>query len=139
MEDKTMGKAGGACTIRLFSPLQGWFYDEEGDCKSLSGGALYGYHRQIRRALREDWIQGQEAGLAEYLPEGPLKEKVVRMHPSIDIWLCRVWGLRIVECTQALSAGEIEELKREWHGQMNDGWGEGFAQQGIECDTGCRL
>ncbi len=143
-EDKMAGnegerQPGGACTVRLFSPLKGWFYDAEGYCTELSGGALYGYDREIQKALGEDWIQREEGGLAKYLPEGPLKEKVARMYPSIDIWLCSAWGVLTVECTQELLAEEVRELKQEWLGQMNDGWGEGFAQQGIDCGFGSRL
>lgn len=140
MERKEGQKAAGAgVTVRLFSPLEGWFYDEEDFCIPLSSGGLNGYHRQIQSALKEDWIQEKEAGLAEYLPEGPLKEKVARMHPSIEVWHCGVWGVLTVECTQELSAAGLAELKKEWHGQMNDGWGEVFAQQEMEVDINCRL
>lgn len=139
LEKAGMQGGGEDYSVRLFSPLEGWFYDEEDFCKPLSGGALYGYHRQICRALKGDWIQEKEGGLAGYLPEGSLKEKVVRMHPSIEVWRCSAWGVLTVECTQVLSTSELAELKKEWQGQMNDGWGEAFAQQEIDVDIGCRL
>ena len=66
--------------MRLYSPLVGAFYDSENHCTSMDGYALGGYDWTIRKALEKDWIQESKAGLAEYLDEGPLKEKVVSMN-----------------------------------------------------------
>ena len=105
----------------------------------MDGYALSGYDWTIKKALEKDWIQESRAGLAEYLDEGPLKEKVVSMHPAVEVWNYCLWGVLKVECREELSPEETERLKSEWYGQMADGWGEGFVQQDIECEEGCRL
>lgn len=125
--------------MRLYSPLVGAFYDSEDHCTSMDGYALSGYDWTIKKALEKDWIQESRAGLAEYLDEGPLKEKIVSMHPVVEVWNYCLWGVLKVECREELSLEETERLKSEWYGQMADGWGEGFVQQDIECEEGCRL
>ena len=125
--------------MRLYSPLVGAFYDSEDHCTSMDGYALGGYDWTIRKALEKDWIQKSRAGLAEYLDEGPLKEKVISMHPAVEVWNYCLWGVLQVECREALSPEETERLKSQWYGQMTDGWGEGFVQQDIECEEECRL
>lgn len=125
--------------MRLYSPLMGIFYDSEDNDTTFDGYALKGYDRSIKEAVKQDWIAESRAGLAEYLEEGPLKEKIVRMHPAVDAWNYCLWGVLEVECREALSPEETEQLKREWYGQMTDGWGEGFVQQEIECEEGCKL
>lgn len=125
--------------MRLYIPLVGGFYDSEDHYMSMDGCALRGYDWTIKKALEKDWIQERRAGLAEYLDEGSLKEKVVSMHPAVEVWDDRLWGVLKVECREALSPEETERLKQEWYGQMADGWGEGFVQREIECEEGCRL
>ena len=125
--------------MRLYSPLVGGFYDSEDYYTSMDGYALSGYDWTIRKALEEELLEEGRQGLAVYLDEGPLKEKVLSMRPAVDIWKYRLWGVLEVECREELSPEETEELKREWYGQMADGWGEGFVQQDIECEEGCRL
>ena len=61
------------------------------------------------------------------------------MHPAVEVWDYRLWGVLKVGCREALSLEETERLKQEWYGQMTDGWGEGFVQRAIECEEGCRL
>lgn len=61
------------------------------------------------------------------------------MHPAVEVWNYCLWGVLQVECREALSPEETERLKSQWYGQMTDGWGEGFVQQDIECEEGCRL
>ena len=125
--------------MRLYSPLVGGFYDSEDYYTSMDGYALSGYDWTIRKALEEELLEEGRPGLAVYLDEGPLKEKVLSMRPAVEIWNYRLWGVLEAECREELSPEETEELKREWYGQMADGWGEGFVQQDIECEEGCRL
>lgn len=125
--------------LRLYSPLMGMFYDGDDGYTTFDGHALKGYERTIRKAVENDWIAEQEAGLAEYLDEGPLKEKIIRMCPAVDVWEYSLWGVLEVECREELSPEETERLKSEWYGQMADGWGEGFVQREIESEEGCRL
>lgn len=125
--------------IKLYSPLTGSFYDSEDHGKLLSSGALYGYKREIQKALEKDWIQQREKGLAEFIGNPELKGRIASMHPSVEAWWYSLWSVLEVKCQGALSPEELEALKDEWHGQMTDGWGEAFAQDAIDCDEGCRL
>lgn len=125
--------------IKLYSPLTGSFYDSEGYGRPLSSGALYGYKRELQKALEKDWIEQKERGLAEYLSAPALRERIISMHPSVEAWQYSLWSVLAVKCHGALSAGELEALKDEWHGQMTDGWGESFAEDAIDCDEGCCL
>lgn len=108
-------------TMRLYSPLVGGLYDSEDHCTTMDGYALRGYDWTIRKALKEELLEEGRPGLARYLDEGPLKEKVLGMHPAVEIWNYSLWGVLEVECREALSPEETEELKREWYGQMTDG------------------
>lgn len=135
-----MGSADKEITeMRLFSPLTGSFYDSENYFKPLSGGALYGYEYEIREALEKDWIKQGEKGLGEFLRDPVLKERIVSMYPSVDVWQYSLWGVLEIKCRGALSPEELGVLKDEWHGQMTDGWGETFAQDAIDCGEDCRL
>ncbi len=125
--------------MRLYSPLVGAFYDSEDHCTSMDGYALRGYDWRIKKALENDLTEEGRPGLAKYLDEGPLKEKVISMHPAVEVWDYCLWGVLEVECREELSPMETERLKSEWYGQMADGWGEGFVQRDIDCEEECRL
>ena len=125
--------------IKLYSPLTGSFFDAEGDGKRMGSGALYGYMREIQKALEDDWIQQKEAGLAEFIGNPALKGRIISMHPAVDVWQYSLWSVLEVKCRGTLSAEELEALKDEWHGQMTDGWGDAFAQDAIDCGEGGSL
>lgn len=125
--------------LKLFSQLKGYFYDSGDVYRPFSGSALWGYEEEIQKAMKENWIQKQPAGLAEYLSDPVLKGKIISLHPAVEEYLCSLWGVLVVKSREALSEKEVQALKREWYGQMTDGWGEGFAQDEIACGEGCRL
>ncbi|WP_455437654.1 hypothetical protein [Hungatella hathewayi] len=124
---------------RLYSSLQGEFVDSEGDSSFLDAYGLLGYDYTIRKALKNDWIREHETGLAEFLEIELLKDKIVSMYPSVEVWDYQLWGVLEVKSKGELDQDEIDIIKREWRGQMTDGWGEGFFQDEIDCDEGCNL
>ncbi len=124
---------------RLYSSLCGGFYGEGGGYEFFHGYHLKGYERQIQETLAKNWIQNCEGGLAEFLYDSRLQERVVSMYPKVEAWGCSLWGVLEVESLEELEPEVIETLKDEWYGQMTDGWGEGFVQEAVDCDYGCEL
>ncbi|MCI9071473.1 MAG: hypothetical protein HFH80_01450 [Lachnospiraceae bacterium] len=125
--------------IKLYSPLSGRFYDSEDYSRALNRIVLSGYKREIQNALDKDEIRQSERGLAEYLQPLSLRERIISMHPGVEVWSHGIWSVLTVKCHGVVSDGELETLKDEWHGQMTDGWGESFSQEAVDSDEGCSL
>lgn len=125
--------------IKLYSPLSGRFFDSEDYGRALNRIELSAYRREIQSALDKDEIRQSERGLAEYVEPQSLRERIISMHPGVEVWSYGMWSVLTVKCHGVLSDGELEKLKDEWHGQMTDGWGESFAQEPVDCDEGCCL
>ena len=85
---------------------------------------------------KENQHLNQERGLAEYIDNLILSQKVYSMKPTVDIWDERLWGVLEVQTYGTLSEGEMKELMSEWSGQESDGWGEGFEQREIKTADG---
>ncbi len=129
----------GIVEIKLYSPLSGRFFDSEDYGRALNRIELSAYKREIQGALDKDEIRQSERGLAEYVEPLSLRERIISMHPGVEVWSYGMWSVLTVKCHGALSDGELETLKDEWHGQMTDGWGESFAQEAVDCDEGGSL
>ncbi len=129
----------GFAEIKLYSPLSGRFFDSEDYGRALNRIELSAYKREIQSALDKDEIRQSERGLAEYVSPQSLRERIISMHPGVEVWSYGMWSVLTVKCQGMLSEGELETLKDEWHGQMTDGWGESFAQEPVDCDEGCCL
>lgn len=137
-EERTAQKEG-IVEIRLYSSLVGEIVDSEEYSKSLDANDLRGYEHTIRKALQSDWIRERETGLAEFLEIDSLKDKMISMYPAVEVWDYRLWGVLEVKSREELTPEEIAIIKREWRGQMTDGWGEGFVQDEMDCGEGCSL
>lgn len=130
-------------TVRLFSPLTGQLYlktsfgDIENESVHLGAEELCIYEEEITRAIEEVMqIMKCEHGLADFLDNLLLKQKVYAMIPSVEKWNDRLWGVLAVKINGELSEGERNALTREWEGQCSDGFGEGFEQNEIKVDDG---
>ncbi len=75
-------------------------------------------------------------GLAEYLDEGSLKEKVHSLYPSVEINDGELWGVMIAGLKESLSGEETAELLDFVTGQNSDGYGEGLEQRPIKTPDG---
>lgn len=126
-QKKERNSEGQEVVLRIYSRLSGWlsFNDDSGDI-TLSSYSLTGYQNEIEQALKENFACQDEAGLAPYLDDSHLKEKVLSMKPGIERWNDELWGVLTVKSSESLSDREIMRLKSEWRGQLTDGWGEGF-------------
>ena len=128
------------CSVtRLFSPLQAELVDEDEYSSSLSSVGLIAYEDHIRKAIAEDYVLRTEKGLGDYLDNQLLKRRIISMRPTVERYQYNLWGVLEIKSHGELNPEELEVLKREWAGQAYDGWGEGFSQEGIECESDCDL
>ncbi|MFR4438402.1 MAG: hypothetical protein ACLT46_00465 [Hungatella sp.] len=125
--------------LRLFSPLTAIRYprydweDLNGEGEELLPAELCSYQKEIRDQIAKEQLPEEgDRGLAEYLNDEGLKEKIYSMNPTVEVWRGELWGVLEVECRGELSKKELEEVKEYWEGQESDGWGEGFEQQEIK-------
>ena len=113
-----------ASVIRLYSPLLAELVDEDGYSSSLSSVGLISYEEDIRDAIAADDILKTEKGLADYLDNQLLKQRVISMCPTVERYQYNLWGVLEIKSHGELNQEELEVLKREWAGQACDGWGE---------------
>ncbi len=130
-------------TTRFISPLEGNFHEENGwggmeEIPSvLDGRDLMQYADSIQEYLeKEDWSNEGSRGLAEYLDNQLLKQRVVSIFPGIDEINGCLYGVATVVSRGGLNPQEMEAVMEYWSGQASDGWGEGFEQREIEVDGG---
>lgn len=135
--------SGDLVTTRLFSPLQGEFFEEDqwgnmGETPSvLDGRDLMQYASAIQERIdEEDWSHEGDRGLAVYLDNQLLKQRVVSMFPGIEEVNGCLYGVMTVVSHGELTPQEMEAVMAGWSGQASDGWGEGFEQREIEAEGG---
>ena len=135
--------SGELVTTRLFSPLEGNFYEEDewGNMEEtpvvLDGRDLMQYAESIQERLeKEDWSHEGDRGLAEYLDNRLLKQRVVSMFPGIEEVNGCLYGVMTMVSRGDLTSQEMDAVIESWSGQASDGWGEGFEQREIETPEG---
>lgn len=95
------------------------------------------YETEILKRIAEENLEEEgDRGLAVYLDDPKLEEKIYSMKPTVEVWRGELWGVLEVESLNQLSEREIEAVKEYWEGQESDGWGEGFEQRGIKIPEG---
>jgi len=127
----------------LFSPLTATRYprydwdDINGEEEELLPTELCNYQKEILDQIAKKRLSEEgDRGLAEYLNDEGLKEKIYSMNPTVEVWRGELWGVLEVEYRGELSSKEIEDIKEYWEGQASDGWGEGFEQREIKTCRG---
>lgn len=135
--------SGDLVTTRLFSPLQGEFFEEDqwgnmGETPSvLDGRDLMQYASDIQERIdEEDWSHEGDRGLAVYLDNQLLKQRVDSMFPGIEEVNGCLYGVMTVVSRGDLVPQELETVMESWSGQASDGWGEGFEQGMFEEEGG---
>ena len=125
--------------LRLFSPLTATRYprydwdDINGEEEELLPTELCNYQKEILDQIAKERLSEEgDRGLAEYLNDEGLKEKIYSMNPTVEVWRGELWGVLEVEYRGELSSKEIEDIKEYWEGQASDGWGEGLEQHGVK-------
>ncbi len=122
--------SGDLVTTRLFSPLQGEFFEEDewgnmGETPTvLDGRDLMQYASAIQeRVAGEDWSHEGGRGLAMYLNNQLLKQRVASMLPGIEEVNGCLYGVMTVVSHGELTPQEMEAVMAGWSGQASDGWG----------------
>lgn len=130
-------------TLRLFSPLFPKVYrrDEYGDLENMpediTAEEACDYEGEILALIEREQLPNEgDHGLAVYLDDNILKNKVYSMKPTVEEWDGRLWGVLKVQTHGELSPSELETLKSAWCGQESDGWGEGLEQKPINIPDG---
>ena len=129
--------------LRFFSPLIATMYtkDDWGNLEEYGEevfpAELCSYETEILKRIAEENLEEEgDRGLAVYLDDPKLEEKIYSMKPTVEVWHGELWGVLEVESHNQLSEREIEAVKEYWEGQESDGWGEGFEQRGIKIPEG---
>lgn len=120
----------------LYSQLIGDFCDSVGYDESFGANQLVSYEEEIQKDLEKDFIFEQKRGLAEYLDNQLMKQRILCMFPAIEVYHHALWAVLKVETKGELTPDEMEWAKEFWTGQAADGWGESFEQTDIECEDG---
>lgn len=127
--------------MRIFFPLKIFTYPQydcsEDEREDISPREAVAYEDQILAAIaRENRHFENDRGLAEYLDDGPLKEKVHSLYPSVEVYDGELWGVMTAGLTEPLSGEETAKLLDYVVGQNADGYGEGFEQRPIKTPDG---
>lgn len=127
--------------IRLFSPLTTLMYGQEGyesdEPEEITPTQLCRYVSAIKKQLIKEQLDTEgDRGLAEYIRNRILRQKVFRMFPDVEVWQGELWGVLEIESYGKLSDTELNAVIAEWSGQASDGWGEGFEQRPIRTEEG---
>ena len=129
--------------LRLFSPLTANLYpfDDYGGIsdqpEEFSPAELCSHEDAILEQIEKEHLDSEgDRGLAVYLHDEALEQKIYSMNPTVEIWQGELWGVLEVKSHGELSPSELSALTEEWCGQESDGWGEGFEQRPIKTEDG---
>jgi len=137
--------------IRLFCPLEvktdpgSTLGEQYGDClneleyayATIPNSIAGGYSDAINAALEKEMRPEERVqGLAKYMDNFDLREKVSHIWPSVEVWNGELRGVIDIRIKQDLSPGEFTELTDYCIGQMSDGLGESVEQHPIHTQAG---
>ena len=116
-------------------------YGQEGyesdEPEEITPTQLCRYVSAIKKQLIKEQLDTEgDRGLAEYIRNRILRQKVFRMFPDVEVWQGELWGVLEIESYGKLSDTELNAVIAEWSGQASDGWGEGFEQRPIRTEEG---
>ena len=104
--------------LRFFSPLIATMYtkDDWGNLEEYGEevfpAELCSYETEILKRIAEENLEEEgDRGLAVYLDDPKLEEKIYSMKPTVEVWRGELWGVLEVESHNQLSEREIEAVK----------------------------
>lgn len=118
---------------------------KEGDSYGfLDTKELAYYEEPINDAIKKSFYDEDELtyGLMKYfdIPDDDMKKrikgKVKSAFPKVEVVNEKLYAVMECETNTELNEAEANALKNYFRGQYSDGWGEGFAQRGIETSNG---
>lgn len=128
-------------TMRIFFPLKIFTYPQydcmEDEREDISSREAVKYEDNILAAIaKENRHFENDRGLAEYIHDEALKEKVYSLIPSVEVVDGELWGVMTAGLKESLSGEETDALVEFVTGQASDGYGEGFEQRPIKTPDG---
>ena len=134
-------------TLKLYMPLTAELYersvygDLEAESTELDGSALRSYQDQIMAELVKSRMPEEtERGLMYWYGKADsINTKVHSAVFTVEERDRQLWGVAECRVAGALSAAELDTLKKYITGQAADGWGEHFEQCEILVDGGSEL
>ena len=128
-------------TMRIFFPLKIFTYPQydclEDEREDISPKEAVAYEDQILAAIaKENRHFENDRGLAEYIHDEALQEKVYSLCPSVEIVDGELWGVMAAGLKEPLSGEETAALMDFVFGQNYDGYGEGLEQRPIKTPDG---
>jgi hypothetical protein len=126
--------------MRIFFPLKIVTYPEYGSddfAEEITPAEAVAHEDAILAAIaRENRHFENDRGLAEYIHDEALKQKVHSLYPSVEVHDGELWGVMTAGLTEPLSGEETAELMEYVVSQNADGYGEGFEQRPIKTPDG---
>ena len=89
----------------------------------MEANEIVEYQEEILAAIEREKLSNEgERGLAVYLDNDVLKEKVYSINPAVEEWDGKLWGITEVQSYGELTQAELDEVISELTGQFSDGW-----------------
>lgn len=128
-------------TMRIFFPLKIFTYPQydcqEDEREDICPREAVTYEDQILAAIaKENRHFENDRGLAEYIHDEALKEKVYSLIPSVEVVDGELWGVMTAGLKESLSGEETAALIDYVCGQNSDGYGESLEQHPIKTPDG---
>lgn len=129
-------------TMSIFFPLKIITYPQgeyglDDNPVEITPAEAVEYEDVILAAIaKENRFFESDRGLAEYIHDEALNEKVYSLYPSVEIVDGELWGVMTAGLKESLSGEEIAELFDFVTGQNSDGYGEGLEQRPIKTHDG---
>ena len=114
-------------TMRIFFPLKIFSYPQydcsEDEREDISSRDAVAYEDQILAAIaKENRHFENDRGLAEYIHDEALKEKVHSLYPTVEVVDGELWGVMTAGLKETLTGEETAALMDYVCGQNSDGY-----------------
>ena len=133
-------------TLKFFSPLSITVYPSHGygGCgayvlsEEMSPSEAVQYMDEILAAIEKEKLpsEGDRGLMVYFYDDQALSEKIYSLHPTVEEWNGKLWGVMVAEVYGELTKAETAKLLDYITGQLSDGWGEGFEQRPIKTNDG---
>lgn len=119
--------------LKLYCPLSGELAGQE-----LDGGGLLAFQNVILRRTEDErlYLDAKQGLMADFDGLDYVNDKVVSLFPTVEEAGGRLYGVAVCQVREALSPGELEQLKEFCADQFSYGWGENLREFPCQTDQG---
>lgn len=119
--------------LKLHCPLSGELAGQE-----LDGGELLAFQSVILRRTEDErlYLDAKRGLMADFDGLDYVNDKVYSVLPSVEAVDGRLYGVAVCQVREALSPGELEQLKEFCAKQFSYGWGENLREFPCQTDQG---